>query len=70
MKIMLLKQSNNEWEFKTEDEWVTCTNIELASEELIRLGVTDDEIDLALISIYANNHDGATFENGKFVASI
>lgn len=70
MNIKLLRQDNHAWEFKTEDEWVTCTTIELASEELIRLGVINDEIDIALISIYAHNHKEALFKDGKFVESM
>ena len=67
--ITLIKQDST-WDVEQPDEFTTCTTIELASDYLLSLGVTDDEIDNAIISIYANGHKEATFKDGKFVASI
>ena len=40
--------------------------IEPAAEFLNSLGVDDDDIDTAIIEIYANNHRRACFDNGRF----
>jgi hypothetical protein len=67
--ITLIKQDST-WDIEEPDEATTCTTIEIASDYLLSLGVLDDEIDLALISIYVNEHKQATFKDGKFVASV
>ena len=66
MTLYLARAGKFEW---TVDTTVFDT-IELACNHLESFyGVPDDEIDMALISIYANSHNEAIFENERFVKS-
>lgn len=70
VNIGLIKRPNYIWEVRTDKfHFTEFETIELACDFLITLNISDDEIDLGLISIYANEHSEASFTNGKFVAS-
>ena len=69
--IYLVRGDGNTWKLQQSITSTTYDSIELASEVLVNeCGISDDEIDLALISIYANGHIEASFDEGKFKASV
>lgn len=60
--------SNNKWVVDYETAKNNFNSIESASELLLKFGIKDDEIDNALIMLYANNEKYVIFrENGDLI---
>ena len=68
--IFITRLANNAWKAETVVSESFYDSIEIMAPLLVESGISDDEIDLALISLYAKNHTEAVFTDGKFVETI
>jgi hypothetical protein len=71
MSINLYKISNISWVVRVEDsDYEAFTNVDDAANFLEALGISEDEVDAALIDLATNNHSRANFGvNKSFIVS-